>query len=314
MRVLKNNMNLQEKLKIIQQVSGLTQTEIATRLGVSFVAFNNWWTGKSQPHKNRLVIIDNLYRELTGQSIIPVDVLSAQKKLIEKEAGNYPNIQTFITNNPDIYNQFLLSLTYHSNKIEGSTLSEGETADIMFHNQAIPHKSLIEQLEVKNHQTALQYLFHSCSSKQPITKDLILRLHEILMNGIRDDAGFFRNHGVRIVGANVPTANYLKIPSLIDDLIRELNKDTRDIVALVSRVHAQFEQIHPFADGNGRIGRLIMTGMLLGANIAPAVIRQERKQQYYTYLNKAQTQEELSQLEYFICEAILAGFVILKRM
>jgi Fic family protein len=133
------------------------------------------------------------------------------------------------------------------------------------------------------------------------------------MNGIRDDAGFFRNHGVRIVGANVPTANYLKLPELMSELIKDINEPTKDIVALASNIHARFEAIHPFADGNGRIGRLIMIAMLLRKNFAPAVIKQEIKRQYYNYLNKAQLKSEFSQLEDFICEAVLKGFNIIKR-
>jgi len=306
-------MNLPEKLKILQKVSALTQTELAAKIGVSFVAFNNWWTGKSQPHKNTLLIIDDLYKELTGEKIIPDDILLAKKLLIFRQSKKYPNILKTIVSSPDIYDQFLLSLTYNSNKIEGSTLSEGETADIMFNNQALPNKSLIEQLEVKNHQTALQYLFNYLLLKKNIDKELILKLHSILLNGIRDDAGFWRRHGVRILGSNVPTANYLKLPELIDNLVRDVNKTNKDVVALTSNIHARLEQIHPFADGNGRIGRLIMAAMLIKANFPPAVIKQEIKRQYYNCLNKAQLKGEFSQLENFICEAIFDGFNIINR-
>lgn len=305
-------MTLQEKLKIIQKTSGLSQTEIANKIGVSFVAFNNWWTNKSQPHKNRLVVIDNLYKELTGQSIIPDNILLAKKKLIIKESKNYKNILKIIIDNPDIYNQFLLSLTYNSNQIEGSTLSEGETADIMFNNRALPNKSLIEQLEVKNHQTALQYLFDYLLNKKSIDKNLILKLHSILMNSIRSDAGFLRNHGVRIVGANIATANYIKIPELIASLVEDINKKEKDLIFQVAETHARFEKIHPFSDGNGRIGRLIIIAMLLRENIAPAIIKRDKKSQYYNYLNKAQAKKEFSQLENFICDAIFNGFEIVK--
>lgn len=305
-------MTLQEKLKIIQKTSGLSQTEIANKIGVSFVAFNNWWTNKSQPHKNRLVVIDNLYKELTGQSIIPDNILFAKKKLIIKESKNYKNILKIIIDNPDIYNQFLLSLTYNSNQIEGSTLSEGETADIMFNNRALPNKSLIEQLEVKNHQTALQYLFDYLLNKKSIDKNLILKLHSILMNSIRSDAGFLRNHGVRIVGANIATANYIKIPELIASLVEDINKKEKDLIFQVAETHARFEKIHPFSDGNGRIGRLIIIAMLLRENIAPAIIKRDKKSQYYNYLNKAQAKKEFSQLENFICDAIFNGFEIVK--
>jgi len=88
---------------------------------------------------------------------------------------------------------------------------------------------------------------------------------------------------------------------------------TKDIIALSADVHSRFEQIHPFSDGNGRVGRLLMNAMFLNANFTPAIIRQEQKQLYYAYLYKAQTKEDLSQLENFLCGAVMEGFKILDR-
>ncbi len=306
-------MNLQEKLKIIQKVSGLNQTQLATKIGVSYVAFNNWWLEKAKPHKSKELIIDNLYKELTGQKIIPDSILLAKKELLLKKSKKFSNILHYIYFNPDIFNQSLLSLTYNSNKIEGSSLTENETADIMFNDKALANKSLIEHLEVKNHQSALKYLFRYLLTQKSISKDLILKLHSILLNGIREDAGFFRNHGVRILGSNVPTSNYLKVPELISELIKEMNKKPKDIIALSTITHARFEQIHPFADGNGRIGRMIMQAMLINSNIAPAIILQNFKQEYYACLSAAQLKNEFSQLENFICDAVLHSFNILER-
>ena len=93
----------------------------------------------------------------------------------------------------------------------------------------------------------------------------------------------------------------------------QVAEKSKDIISKSSIVHGKFEQIHPFSDGNGRVGRLLMNAMLLSANFAPAVIRQEQKQLYYTYLYKAQTKGDYSQLENFICEAVTNGFKILDR-
>ncbi|MBI4825263.1 MAG: Fic family protein [Nitrospirae bacterium] len=306
-------MNTKEKLKIIQKISGLTQTEMAAKIGVSFVALNNWWNEKAKPRKKQEDAIDALYKAYTGQTIIPETVLAAKKELIAKKSDENRNILNIILKNPDIYDQFLLSLTYNSNKIEGSTLSEDETADIIFNNRSIPDKSLIEQLEVKNHQTALQYLFGYLEGKNKINEDLILKLHSILMNGIKDDAGFYRRHGVRIVGSNVPTANYIKVPALMQGIIEDISRGQKDNIAHVSNIHARFEQIHPFSDGNGRIGRLILTAMLLKKSIAPAVIMQEEKNIYYACLRAAQLKYDYSQLEDLVCNAVMPGFAIVER-
>ena len=87
----------------------------------------------------------------------------------------------------------------------------------------------------------------------------------------------------------------------------------RRVGRLSARIHSRFEHIHPFSDGNGRVGRLLMNAMLLQKNLAPAIIRQEQKQLYYAYLYKAQTKDDTSQLENFICDAIVDGFKILER-
>jgi Fic family protein len=207
----------------------------------------------------------------------------------------------------------MLSLTYHSNKIEGSTLSENETGDIIFRNLTLPHHSLTEHLEAKNHQVALDYLFSRMADSGQIDETFILKLHGILMNGVRPDAGLYRQHGVRIVGAYVPTANYLKVSRLMAGWFLEVNKPTSDVIAKVARTHASFEQIHPFADGNGRIGRLLALAILLKNNYAPAIIRQENKRRYYLYLNQAQLKNSFSHLEDFFCDAVLDGFEIVEN-
>ncbi len=306
-------MDIPKKLQVIKQAMGLTQTKLAERLGVSFVTFNSWWKAKSVPRPKIQILIDELFLEATGQKIIPLEQLVGKKQVLNKKSGEHKNILAKILNNPDIRDTFLLKLTYNSNKIEGSTLTEPDTASILFDNVSLPNKTLVEQLEAKNHQTALSYLFDYILKDGKLDETLILKLHSILMNGIRPDAGAYRNHAVRILGVNLPTANYIKIPDLIPNVVKEINKKTDNVVALTALVHSRFEQIHPFGDGNGRIGRILMCAMLLKANLPPAIIKQENKRLYYTYLYKAQTKDDQSLLEDFICDAVIDGFKILER-
>jgi Fic family protein len=306
-------MTIHQKLEIIRRMLGLTQTELAQKLGVSFVAFNGWWTGKSNPRAKMQSAIDELFLEVTGQKIIPADQLTAKKQALWQKSRECKSIVKEILDNPDIRDQFILKLTYHSNRIEGSTLSEPDTAAILFDNVALPNKTIIEQLEAKNHQTALNYLFDYIAQNKKINEALVFRLHSILMNGIRPDAGVYRNHSVRITGVNLPTANYVSVPKLMSEVMNRAAGKTKDIIALSAAIHTKFEQIHPFSDGNGRTGRLILNAMLLRANLVPAIIRQEQKQLYYTYLYKAQTKDDHSQLEDFLCDAIVDGFKILER-
>lgn len=306
-------MTIRQKLEVIRKMLGLTQTKLAEKFGVSFVAFNNWWTGKSAPRPKMQAAIEELFLEVTGQKIISDGRLDNKKKTLKQKSLEHKNVISEILTNPDIRDQFILKLTYHSNSIEGSTLTELDTAAILFDNVALPDKSLTEQLEAKNHQTALNYLFDYIAKKEKIDENLALKLHGILMNGIRPDAGLYRSHAVRITGVNLPTANYMSVPKLMSDVMEKMTGQTKDTIALSASAHSKFEQIHPFSDGNGRVGRLLMNATFLRDNFAPAIIRQEQKQLYYTYLYKAQTKDDSSQLEDFLCDAVMDGFKILER-
>jgi Fic family protein/DNA-binding XRE family transcriptional regulator len=306
-------MNISEKLKITKRLSGLTQENLAKELGVSFATLNSWLNSKSKPHKSKLSSINKLLSKYTGVTVFDDEKVTINKKdVIHKKAKKYKNVLQLIFKRTDLYDQLILSLTYNTNRIEGSTLTEDETAAVIFRNETIKNKNLVEHLEAKNHQSAIKFLFDHLSKKEKIDEKLILKLHSILMSGIRDDAGFYRRHGVRIVGSNVPTANYLKVPELMEKLVREINQRPKDAIEHATHIHSRFEQIHPFSDGNGRIGRLVLSAMLLENNLPPAVIEIKEKRLYLSYLRKSQLKNEFMALKDFICDCILNGFKIME--
>ena len=241
------------------------------------------------------------------------DGLATMKAVLGRKSQETADVLKIILGNPDIHDEFVLTLTYNTNQIEGSTLTEEETAVVLFQNGTVPRKTLAEQIEAKNHQAALEFLFRRFLEDQSIDEEFILKLHGMVMNGLRDDAGMYRRHGVRIVGANVATANHLKIPELMKQLVSEIASQGTDAIARAAAVHSHFEQIHPFGDGNGRVGRLLIHAMLLRANFPPAVIRRENKRSYYTSLNTAQRYAQMADLEDFLCDAILDGWRIVER-
>ncbi|MCK5581354.1 MAG: Fic family protein [Candidatus Omnitrophica bacterium] len=307
-------MNISQKLQIIQQITGLTQEKLAQKLGVSFPTVNSWINGKSLPHKKTQGRIDGLYYQCTGEKGEPAkDILFVKKNIVERKRQEYKNISNLVHKRPDLYDQFVLSLTYNTNRIEGSTLTEPETAAILFQDVALSNKTLVEQLEAKNHQTALQFLWRHCIEKKSVNEELILKMHSILLNGIHQDAGMYRTHGVRIVGANVPTANYMKVSRLMKGLFKDIKAVKKDAIAHCAAIHSRFEQVHPFSDGNGRIGRLLIHAMLLRQNLPPAVIKQEKKRKYISCLNRAQVKNDFVDLEEFICDAVLEGYKFIEQ-
>src|SRR3989344_3505049 len=134
-------MNTKQKLEIIQKMLGLTQTKLAEKFSVSFPTLNSWKTGKSTPRPRLRALIDELFLEVTGQKIIPEDILTAKKQALLRKSKEHASVIAEILDNPDIRDQFILKLTYHSNSIEGSTLTEPDTAAILFDNAALPNKS-----------------------------------------------------------------------------------------------------------------------------------------------------------------------------
>lgn len=306
-------MTVPEKIRLLLEISGDTQQKLAQKIGVTFVALNRWINKKVIPRKNTERKIDLLLQKFDVYDA-EEDISSIKKEIVDKKRKHFPNILSTILHSKDIHDSFVLALTYNSNRIEGSTLSEKDTAAIVFDNVSLSSKTLVEHLEAKNHAVAIEFLFRHLYEGGAIDEQLVLKLHGILMNAIYSDAGFYRRHGVRITGSRTVTANYLKVPDLIKNLVKTIQKTEKDSIHHTSVVHATFEQIHPFPDGNGRVGRLLLAAMLLKNNFPPAVISQKKKRGYYSALEKAQTGGDYKALYEFMIDAVLAGFKIVERV
>lgn len=302
-------MNYLQQLKLLQEYLDLTQQQLADMFGVSFPSINSWLNGKSVPRKLKQELIYREYIKIIGKTPA-ISISYARINLIE-DARKKNNILSVINRHNDIRDSLVLALTYHTDKIEGSTLTMRETQAILFENQTV-NKSLIEQLEAKNHQTAWNFLLKQMTEESfMIDEKFVLKLHSILMNGILEDAGAYRNHPVRIVGSRTVTANYIKVPLLIEELVLNINRETDDFLKHCAEVHSRFEQIHPFGDGNGRIGRLLLQSMLLKNNYPPAIIEQDKKIRYYEVLEKSQIKENSMPLTELIVEGMLVGLKII---
>jgi len=172
-------------------------------------------------------------------------------------------------------------MVYNSNAIENSTLSLKDTEDILLHNQIKKDADIREVYEAKNLAKITTELLKN--PEQRLTIKLILTLHKILLSGINDNwAGRFRsgNEWVRVgahIGANPKFTN-----SLTAELVRNYNSDkTGYFLDKIAYFHAEFEMIHPFCDGNGRMGRALINQQLQALGYPPIIIHNKTKRKDY---------------------------------
>ncbi len=170
---------------------------------------------------------------------------------------------------------------YNSNAIENSTLTLKDTEDILLRDTIKKDHNIREIYEAKNLAKITESLLQDTS--QPLSIELILKLHNMLLSGIRDDwAGKFRQakEWVRI-GAHVG-ANPDFVPRLMNDLLTDYSASgDRYFMDSIAWFHAEFETIHPFNDGNGRIGRVIINQQLISLDYPPIIIPNKGKHTSY---------------------------------
>lgn len=170
----------------------------------------------------------------------------------------------------------------NSNAIEGSTLSIAETEKILLELEVSREVSVREVFEAKNLARVFEYIKNK-TNHQKIDKDWMLFLHKMLLTNIRDDiAGRFRKQHeyVRVSTHIAPAPEHIE--AMLDTLLLD-HTSTHNVHFLekISRFHLEFEHIHPFNDGNGRIGRVLMNYQLMQLGFPPIIIRDKEKDLYY---------------------------------
>lgn len=295
-------MNYQQKLLKIIKATGWTQDNLARQLDVSFATLNAWLNKRSAPRKDAIQKIDLLFLDILGVEQIDFKKLALAKKAVGKLACSVNKL----TADEQSMNNLMLYLTYNSNTIEGSTMTLADTRAVLFNYKTLINRSQIEQIEALNHQAALVWVLGEMQKDRfAITEQFVKDVHLRLMNGLINSAGQYRNHNVRIMGSKIAVFNHLKISEKMPMLIMSINQKSADLVAKLAQTHAEFEQIHPFSDGNGRVGRLLMLAIALSASKMPPIVLKERKNAYYKYLEAAQTKQNYAALELFIAEAMI---------
>jgi len=195
------------------------------------------------------------------------------------------------------YEAFVSRFTHDSTAIEGNTLTLQETAGLLFEDLTPSSKDLREIHEVINHRETFDMLL---SFEGDISKEFVLKLHEAvvrntLSEGISDQIGRYRTVQVYIRGVEWMPPSPKDVPGDMKELFRWYTNNRNRLHPLVQAAycHTGFETIHPFVDGNGRVGRLLLN-FILHKNGFPMVnIPNSRKLEYYDCLEKAQTEGDL---------------------
>ncbi|QWT17435.1 Fic family protein [Collinsella sp. zg1085] len=224
-------------------------------------------------------------RYKTKESLIPIieDKLEVLRKRRPLTAGELERL----------HEEFLTEYTYNSNAIEGNTLTLRET-DMVLRGLTIEQKSLKEHLEVIGHKEAFEYIRQLVRENVQISEKLIKDIHYLVLADKKEDRGVYRRVPVRIMGAaHEPVQPYLIIPKM-EELLEQYTNSTEDIVTKLARFHIEFESIHPFIDGNGRTGRLLVNLELMKAGYPPIDIKFTDRLKYYEAFDAYHVKHNLS--------------------
>lgn len=177
--------------------------------------------------------------------------------------------------------QFVVEYTYNSNAIEGNTLTLRET-DMVLRGLTIDKKPLKEHMEAIGHRDAFRFVSDLVKDNLPLSESLIKQIHYLVLADKPEDRGIYRKVPVKIMGASMePVQQYLIQPKL-EQLLSVYKNSDEYIVSKLARFHIEFENIHPFIDGNGRTGRLLINLELMKAGYPPIDIKFADRLAYYT--------------------------------
>ena len=200
-----------------------------------------------------------------------------------------------------------LKYTYHSNALEGNTLSIYETKVIIEHGITIGGKTIREHLEVINHNHAVDKLIMDVQNDADLDLKLILDYHHIILHGINDEwAGRYRNSQVFISGAKHVPPNANKVFDKMNEFINMINNSWGNLhpVESAALIHAYLVQIHPFVDGNGRTARLIMNLHLMKYGYPIIIIELIDKAKYCALLDSGHIDGNYTPFVDFIAECV----------
>lgn len=232
--------------------------------------------------------------------MVQFDDLTILKSKLDKSRPHPPETMESLDK------KFKIDWTYNSNAIEGNSMSLQETAFFLQEGLTSKGKTLKDYLETQNHAEAIEVLKEIVKNERVISESLIKELHALLLLSIdyiwigprenrakkRIHPGKYKtqpNHVVTVDGTIHHYCDPVRVPEEMEKLIDFINRNPEKChpVELAAKVHYLLVSIHPFDDGNGRVSRLIMNLIVMKAGYPPIIIKNEKREDYYLALRKA---------------------------
>lgn len=286
---------LGDKIKLYRENKKMTQNEVADILGVSSATISKYESGTLEPNIESLkrlaelfeISVDELLNDEEDKfdisKINALDILREQKEM--KLKGN-------------LYHNTQIIFAYNTNHIEGSKLTEDqtryifETNTIFFEGETVA--SVDDILETANHFKLVDYMLDIAEEK--LTEDIIKEFHRILKEGTMDSRKDWFNVGeykkLPNEAGSMKTIEPKYVQRDMTKLMEWYNSLKEITIKEIIEFHARFEKIHPFQDGNGRVGRIIIFKECLKNNIIPFIILDKDKVFYYRGLKEYQNKTE----------------------
>lgn len=291
-----------EKLSRLLDEARLSRSQLARLLDVSYKTVYRWIDAGITPHPGHSRHIDELFKEYVD--LVPV---------VDKLKAGIGSPISLLRDNDKMRDGFFLEMTYNSNAIEGSRMTIKETSRAI-HGEKVRGRELFEILEAVNHDNALKFLLETVKPEFRIDEEYILRLHSIVMYNFANKLpGKYRTGYVNLTNTEVKLPSAQEVPIRMKRLLSSINRYGRNALSKIAADHYEFEVIHPFFDGNGRVGRLVMLTQLLANGYPPILISVEDRHKYYTALAKCDI-GEFRNIVQMVCDGVIKGYNLMRTI
>ncbi len=214
----------------------------------------------------------------------------------------------------DMFKDFKTYYVYNTNAIEGNTLTLKETNSLLNENKVPSGKDLREVYDHINEKETFDYIL---KTKPELSAQLMIEIHSRLLKNIDERTGSFRMHNVRVFGADFETTDARYVFTDINILMKWYSDNKRKLhpLILAAAFHEKFERIHPFYDGNGRTGRMLLNLILLRNNLPPLIVKNKTRNEYYRVLSISHKADltktepkHYKELVHFYCKQLLETY------